>query len=155
MDGQDAHPTRLGQDLPTPQDWGKMPTPQVVVIYLLEVPRACFQTRRSPLTHASRSWGKPPDALYETLRERKLANAALSPLASPLGRRPRWLPLRRGEKETLKAPLYKGGWGDLQRLRCLKKGLKTRPNPPDKTKQLRNRHLVKIKYALPRTLVLT
>ncbi|MEH2026362.1 hypothetical protein [Nostoc sp.] len=41
-------------------------------------------TSRSPLTHASRSWGKPPDALYETLRERGLANAALSLLASPL-----------------------------------------------------------------------
>ncbi|MEH2278156.1 MAG: hypothetical protein V7K40_26070 [Nostoc sp.] len=31
--------------------------------------------------HGSSSWGKPPDA-------RGLANAALSPLASPFGRRP-------------------------------------------------------------------
>ncbi|MCC5617393.1 hypothetical protein LC605_20345 [Nostoc sp. CHAB 5836] len=35
-------------------------------------------------SRASCSWGKPPDALYETLRERGLANAALLPLASPL-----------------------------------------------------------------------
>jgi hypothetical protein len=35
-------------------------------------------------------------------------------------------PLKKGGKETLKAPLFKGGWGDLQRLRCFKKGLKTR-----------------------------
>ncbi|MEH2045635.1 hypothetical protein [Nostoc sp.] len=35
-----------------------------------------------------------PDApLGETPDARRLANAALSPLASPLGRRPHWLPL--------------------------------------------------------------
>ena len=33
---------------------------------------------------ASSSWGKPPDALYETLREHRFATAALSPLASSL-----------------------------------------------------------------------
>jgi len=37
-------------------------------------------------------------------------------------------PLNKGGKETLKAPLFKGGWGDLQRLRCFKKGLKTCPS---------------------------
>ncbi len=36
-------------------------------------------------------------------------------------------PLKNGGKEILKAPLFKGGWGDLQKLGCLTRGLKTRP----------------------------
>ncbi|WP_298909590.1 amylo-alpha-1,6-glucosidase, partial [uncultured Nostoc sp.] len=36
----------------------------------------------------SSSWGKPPNALYETRKERGLANAALCAASSPLGRRP-------------------------------------------------------------------
>ena len=36
----------------------------------------------------SSSWGKPPDALYQTRKGRGLANAALCAASSPLGRRP-------------------------------------------------------------------
>jgi hypothetical protein len=43
-----------------------------------------FGSRKSPQPTPVAPLGETPDALYETLRERRLANAALSPLASPL-----------------------------------------------------------------------
>ncbi|ODG97061.1 hypothetical protein A4S05_15220 [Nostoc sp. KVJ20] len=63
--------------------------------------RDCFQTRRSPLTPLKKGGKEILKASLAFVKERK---------------------------ETLKAPLKKGGWGDLQRLRCFKKGLKTRPS---------------------------
>jgi hypothetical protein len=78
--------------------------------------RDCFQTRRSPLTPLNKGGKETLKAFLTPFLKRKKETLKAS------------LTLIKGRKETLKAPLFKGGWGDLQRLRCLKKGLKTRPN---------------------------
>ncbi|MBW4428047.1 MAG: hypothetical protein KME50_27300 [Nostoc desertorum CM1-VF14] len=89
---------KLGQEIPGSDRWTyitpftpkESPVNSLQEAFALSLPRMCFQSLRSPQPTPVAPLGETP--------------------------RPRWLPLKKGGEESLKAPLLKGDLGGSQKL---------------------------------------